>query len=300
MSNSVSRRGFMAFAGAAIAAIALTLAFVPNAFAATLQSYDLYTESTGDFDQHVVLKLNYDENAQVVVDENADLMDGLTIEIAGYDVTSDSYYRPVTAEADGNTLVLNIGNVTTYDEQGNPVGAFTAQYGGVIDVEGVPGGVTVGGQAAPAIDIYTVIPTGVHISMDEDTEGTNNLSAVVDGDANVRGMVHIALYDSSTGSWVPVNSSSTAGNLGVGTYTTHAHNFMALTTADYAANIAAFSLPAGYAITANGSNLQVTGPAGSQLHLYVFDDDMLQGLGWTFSGVVSNDGVMDGYLPGEA
>lgn len=293
MSNSVSRRGFMAFAGAAIAAIALTLAFVPNAFGATLQSYDLYTTSTGDLDQHVILELNYD--GQVAIAQNADVMEDLTIEIAGYDITSDNYKRPVTATASGSTLKLDIGNVE--DANGNAI--FTAQYGGVINVEGVPTGVTVGDATAPEVDIYTVIPTGVHISMDKDTEGTNNLSAVVDGDADVRGMVHIALYDSSTGSWVPVNSSTTAGNLGVGTYTTHAHNFMALTTADYAANIAGFSLPAGYAITANGSNLQVTGPAGSQLHLYVFDDDMLQELGWTFSGVVSNEGVMDGYLPGE-
>lgn len=295
--STISRKGFFAFIGTAIAAVALSLAFAPNAFAATMTGYDLYTESTGDLDQHVILKLNYD--APVAVDEEAYLMDGFTIEIAGYDITSDSYYRPVTAEADGNTLILDIAGVTSYDEEGNPVAGFTAQYGGVINVEGAPAGVTAGGQAVPAVDIYTVIPTGVHISMDENTEGTNNLSAVVDGDANVRGMVHIALYDTSTGSWIPVNSSTTAGNLGVGTYTTHAHNFTALTTADYAASIAGFSLPAGYAITANGSNLQVTGPAGSQLHLYVFDDEMLQELGWTFSGVVSSDGVMDGYLPGE-
>lgn len=216
----------------------------------------------------------------------------MTIEIAGYDITSDSYNRPVTASASGNELVLDIGN--RIDGDGDPV--FTAQYGAVIDVEGVPGGVSVGGSVPESVDIHTVIPSGVEIAMNSG-EGTNSLSATVTHAANVRSMVHVALYDGSTGSLVPVNTSTTAGNLHVGTYNLHAHNFLTQGTDYFASGIAGLTLPAGYGITASGSNLTVTGPAGSALYLYVFDDAMLQSLGWTFDGIVSNDGVMIGYLP---
>lgn len=298
MGNLTSvRKGFMALAGAAIAAVALMLAFVPNAFGATLQSYDLYTTSTGDLDQHVVLELNYD--GEVTIDEPSLVASGMTIKIASYDITSSNYNRPVTATASGNTLKLDIGNVRTQNsETGAWENSFTAIYGGVIDVSGTPIGVYADDEEVPAVDIYTVIPTGVHITMNSGKD-TNDLYATVDQKANVRGMVHIALYNTATGSWVPVNSSATAGNLGVGTYTTHAHMFTTMTEADLAANIAALSLPAGYSISADGANLHVTGPEGSQLQLYVFDDAMLQDMGWTFSGVVSNEGVMDGYLPGQ-
>ena len=121
--STISRKGFFAFIGTAIAAVALSLAFAPNAFAATMTGYDLYTESTGDLDQHVILELKYD--GEVTIDYEDAVMDDLT------------------------------------------------------------------------------------------------------------------------------------------------------------------------------TNLHVTGPEGSQLELYIFDDAMLQDMGWTFNGVVSSDGVMEGYLPGQ-
>lgn len=291
--STISRKGFFAFIGTAIAAVALSLAFAPNAFAATMTGYDLYTESTGDLDQHVILELKYD--GEVTIDDEDAVMSDLTIKIAGYDIKSDTYKRSVDVTSSGNTLKLDIGNV---ESNGTP--AFTAIYGGVIEVSGTPTGVYVGAneEEAPAVDIYTVIPTGVHVTMTSGKD-TNDLYAKVDHKANVRGMVHIALYNTASGSWVPVNSSSTAGNLGVGTYTTHAHMFTTMTEADLAAAIGALSLPSGYAISADGANLHVTGPEGSQLELYIFDDAMLQDMGWTFNGVVSSDGVMEGYLPGQ-
>ena len=178
------------------------------------------------------------------------------------------------------------------------VPGFTAIYGGVIEVDGVPSGVTVGGQTPEGVSIYTVIPTGVHISM-TDGEGTNDLTAVVDHEANARGMVHVGIYNSASGSWVPVNSSTTAGNLGVGAYTTHAHSFFSMTEAALASGMASFALPDGYDITAEGATLHVTGPEGSQLHIVVFDDVFLKQAGATFDGVVSDEGVMEGFLPGE-
>ncbi len=57
------------------------------------------------------------------------------------------------------------------------------------------------------------------------------------------------------------------------------------------------SLPAGYSITANGADLTVTGPEGSELYLYILDDATFQANGQTFNGIVSNDGVWTEYLP---
>lgn len=285
--------------GVAIAAFALALAFAPSALAASVSDPDVrvtsYNEASATVDgsnmQHVVVTVDY--GAAVAIDNAEAVMGGLTVKIAGYDITADNYYRPVTATADGTKLVLDIGNVV------NTSGAFdfTAQYGGVIDIDGTPEGVTAGGTAVGALDVYTVIPTGVHVSMVSGA-GTSNLAATVDSAAVVRGMVHVALYDGATGSMVPVNASTTAGNLGVGAYTTHAHNFMGMTTANFASNIAGFALPEGYSIVADGSDLTVTGPEGSKLYLYVFDDVMLHELGKSFSGIVSDEGVMTDFLPG--
>lgn len=304
MSTFLTRRKFLSLFVAVFAAFTMTMLLAPTAFAGTPTDPD-YSISTynvgpalasGDNAQHVVVTIDYGQTVSVA-DTDA-VMNGLTVEIAGYDITADNYKRPVDVSVSGNTLVLDIGNVYTVDEYGDPVApTFTAQYGGVIEIDGTPTGVTAGVTAVGALDIYTVIPTGVHVSMTGGA-GTSTVSATVDHAANVRGMVHVAVYDASTGNMVPVNSSTTAGNLQVGAYVTHAHAFMTLTTANFASNIAGFSLPAGYGITASGSNLTLTGPTGSELYLYIFDDNMLQSLGWTFSGVVSNDGVMPGFEPG--
>lgn len=287
---TLTRRKLISTIGVAIAAFALALAFAPSALAASVSDPDVRvtSASTGDLDQHVIVTVDY--GAAVAIGDD-DPMGGLTIKIAGYNITADNYYRPATATADGTKLVLDIGNVVSGEDP-----AFTAQYGGVIDIDGTPTGVTAGNAAVGALDVYTVIPTGVHVSM-VSGEGTSSLSATVDGAAVVRGMVHVVLYDGATGSMVPVNTSTTAGNLGVGAYTTHAHNFMTMTTANFASNIAGFSLPAGYGITATGSDLTVAGPEGSKLYLYVFDDVMLHDLGQTFNGIVSSEGVMTDFLP---
>lgn len=303
MSTFLTRRKFLSLFVAVFAAFTMTMLLAPTAFAGTPTDPDYsistYNEAPAvygtDNAQHVVVTIDYGQTVSVA-NTNA-VMDGLTVEIAGYDITADNYYRPVDVSASGNTLVLDIGNVYTDDEIEGLIPYFTAQYGGVIEIDGTPTGVTAGTTAVGALDIYTVIPTGVHVSMTGGA-GTSTVSATVDHAANVRGMVHVAVYDASTGNMVPVNSSTTAGNLQVGAYVMHAHNFMTLTTANFASNIAGFSLPTGYDIAASGSNLTLTGPTGSELYLYIFDDNMLQSLGWTFSGVVSNDGVMPGFEPG--
>lgn len=298
--STISRKGFFAFIGTAIAAVALSLAFAPNAFAATMTGYDLYTyyNGTGDTDQHVVLELQYD-GAVSVAQDAAILGDNFDISIAGNSIASDNYHRNVTATADGNTLKLDVGSVMTQDEYGEwTVPGFTAIYGGVISVWGSPAGVTVDGTTPEPLSIYTVIPTGVHISM-TDGEGSNSLTAVVDEVANARGMVHVAIYNTANGSWVPVNVNTAGGNLGVGAYTTHAHSFFSMDEAALASGMGSFALPEGYSISVSGATINVTGPEGAQLHMYVFDDDFLQAQGLTFNGVVSNEGVMEGYLPGE-
>lgn len=297
---ALTRRKFISVVGTAVATVALALAVAPSAFAASVSDPDVtissYNEASAVVDgsnmQHVKVVVDYGDEVTL---GSVDPMRGLTVKIAGYDIASDNYYRPATATAEGNTLVIDIDNVMDVDTATIP--AFTAQYGGAIDIDGTPAGVKAGGTAVGALDVYSVVPTGVHVSM-ESGAGTSALSATVDHAANVRGMVHVALYDGSTGSLVPVNTSTTAGNLQVGTYTMHAHNFMSQTTADFAASIAGFALPEGYSIAADGSDLTVTGPEGSALYLYIFDDAMLHELGQSFDGIVSNEGVMTDFLPG--
>lgn len=306
MSTKSLSRKFAAMFGMLLATFALALAVgTPTAaFAATpdsptytLSSYNTPDEKVGsDNGQHIVLTIDYGAPVTLEDDTVDAVMGGnFDITIAGYSIKSADYKRPVTAVADGNKLVLDIGNCV----DGNGVPSFTAVYGGVIQVTGTPANVDVDGASPSALSIYTVVPTGIHVSMTAG-EGTSTLSATVDHVANIRGMYHVALYDGATGSMVPVNAGGTAaGNLKVGAYTSHAHKYMTMGTAQFASAIAGFSLPEGYAITANGSDLTVTGPAGSKLYLYIFDDNMLQELGQTFNGVISNEGVMTDFLPGQ-
>lgn len=250
----------------------------PAASAATPDApeYAVSTYSTGNLDQHVVVEVDYGE--PVAVEDSAVAARDLSIEIADHDISSTSYHRDVAVSAEGTKLKLDIGPCV--DAEGTPV--FTAQYAGTITVAGIPRGVTAGGQPAGEIDLYTVIPTGVHVSMTRGA-GTSHVTAVVDSAAHLRGMVHVAIYDASSGSMKPVNANgSTSGAVQAGTYTAHAHNFLTLTEEDYASTIASFELPAGYSMSAQGSTITLTGPEGSQLYLYIFDDAMLRELGWTF------------------
>lgn len=307
--NSVGMREKV-FAGVASAVLALGLAgaaapqsaYADDPVPVYTYSLSTYNENSatvdGDNMQHVRLVIDYAQD--VVLPDWAseeEVMDGLSISIAGYDITSDSYYRPVDVSIENGNLVLDIGNV---EDKTTHAPAFTAIYGGVIDVEGTPGGLTYGedGPEVDAVDIYTVIPTGVEVEMTSG-EDTNNLSATVTHASNVRAMVHYVIYDNATGQMIPVHSGGTgAGNLGVGDQVTHAHAFMTMTPAQIASGMASSAqLPAGYSISADGANLTVTGPEGSKLSLYVFDDVMLQEKGLTFDGVVSTDGVWTEYLP---
>ena len=300
---------FLGVAAATVMALSLSSALaVGQAYAedttpAYTYSLSTYNENSatvdGDNMQHVKLVIDYAQD--VVMDSeatDADVMSGLSISIAGYDITSANYYRPVDVSIENGNLVLDIGNVV--DGPDTKVPSFTAIYGGVIDVEGTPGALTYGedGPEVDAVDIYTVIPTGVSVDM---TSGynTSTLTATVTHASNVRAMVHYVIYDEATGQKIPVHASGVgAGNLGVGDQVTHAHMFMTMTPAQIASGMASSAqLPAGYTITADGANLTVTGPEGSMLSLYVFDDVMLQENGLTFDGVVSTEGVWTEYLP---
>ena len=309
MSNSVSRRGFMAFAGAAIAAIALTLAFVPNAFAASFDDPDISisTESsTGNLDQHVVVTVDYGTALIPAGTTTAALAGNLDITISGYDITSADYNRPLTASVDGSKLILDIGN--RVDASGNA--AFTAIYGGIITIDGAPGVSNGLLQPAGALDVTTVIPTGMTIN-EVSGEGSNNVTATVDHDANVRGMVHIGIYkevtqDDGTTALKPVNANQTGGSIGIGTYTIHAHNFTEMTTSDLAASVRALSItPAPgdegttYTLSGSGNTIQLTSSnPNDKLHIFVVDDTTLSELGQDYNLVVENSGIMPGYEPG--
>ena len=288
----------MAISLMGVAAVAPAYAEEAPAYTYTLSSYNENSATVdGDNMQHVKLVIDYADDVQFAdwaEEAGVNVMDGLDIQIAGYNIESSSYYRPVDANIENGNLVLDIGNVET-----NGAPAFTAIYGGVIDVDGVPTGVTYeDGSAADALDIYTVIPTGVTTEMTAG-EGSSTLSATVTHASNTRAMVHYAIYDASSGDMVPVHAGgTTAGNLGIGDQVTHAHMFMSMTPAQIASGIASgASLPAGYSITANGADLTVTGPEGSELYLYILDDATFQANGQTFNGIVSNDGVWTEYLP---
>lgn len=323
MSASLSKRKYLALIGSMICAVALTMICAPAAFAGTITNPDITVSSYNaapavsgtDNAQHVVVNIDY--GSTVAVEDADNAATGLTITIAGYNITASNYTRPVTASASGTSLVLDIGNVYTTDIYGNTAAAFTAQYGGVIQIYGTPtgvtaGGTTVGALATSASPYKTVIPSGVDIAMTN--AGTSSVTATVDHTANVRSMVHVIVYNRTattvngvtTYTYTPVNSGgTTAGNLAVGAASTHAHNFMTMTTAQLASG--AYSalnavMPSGYsmAYAAGTSSFTVSGPSGSSLYVYVFDDSMLNTLGWNFTGVVSNSGVMTEYLPAES
>ena len=317
MGHTYTRKKFISLVATMVATLALTLTLAPAAFAASVTDPDITVSSynvapvvyASDNAQHVVVTIDYGETVEIESLNN--VMSGLTIKIAGYDITSSTYYRPVEVRSEGSELILDIGN-----RESNGANAFTAIYGGVIQISGTPTGVMVDDEQVGAIassdsPYKTVIPTGVHIA---DTKGssTNVVTATVDSPASIRGMVHVVLYNkttvtnedgSQTVTYTPVNSNgSSSGNLQVGAVVTHAHNFMTLTDANYAANISsALSavLPTGYSIayTSGAESFTVTGPVGTDLYVYVFDDVMLKDLGMSFTGVVSNAGVWTEYLP---
>lgn len=276
-----------------VIACACVIGVVPAAFAATASptGYSISTEATGEYDQHVLVTVDYGSAVNITSEEA--LQGSLTgasptatITIAGRDITSDAYYRPVTFSASGNSLIIDIGNCE--DALGAP--AFTAQYSGVIDVDGTLAGVTVGGDTLAPLDIYTVIPTGVALTATG--QGTDEVTATVSHLANVRGMVHIGIYEKNgSGTLVPISPS--AGVINVYTYVIHAHNFTTMTLSQYASAIAALSLPTGYTIGASGDTITLTSSdSSSQLYLYIFDDDLLQDLDQTFTGVNTGEGEM--------
>lgn len=268
--------------GMGVVAIATALSVTP-AFAASIDDpdYSLSTYSTGNLDQHVVLTVDYG-SAVAVEDTTQTAVFGtndLAITIAGRDITSTSYYRPVTISASGNTLVFDIGNCVS-----NGTASFTAQYNGIITAVGTPQGVTAGGEAVGALDIENVIPTGVALTTTG--EGTSSLSATVSHVANVRGMVHIGIYEkNASGKLVPI--STTAGTIGCYTYTIHAHSFVTMAASDYAASMASLSLPSGYSISASGDTVTLTSSdSSSQLYMYIFDADSLSSLNTDFKTLV--------------
>jgi hypothetical protein len=285
----------------AILSLVMMFAFAPFAYGAQAAPNYPYTVSTyhgtspsADLDQHVVVKIDY--GAPVVLTASPDhVADPLAIYIAGRDIKSSTYLRPVTASVSGdddNILVLDIGNVV--DESGNP--AFTAQFNGILRLSGVPA-VTVDGNIPRTEDITTVIPTGVSVT---DFAIENGVQARVDTPANVRGMVHIGIYAQQTqgGPLTPLWDGSDTGDSGAKTYTIHAHNFSTMSTDDLARLIGGISsdshLPLGVSITYSGNSLvTLTGPSGAAAYyVYIFDDDLLKAHGTDYETVVANGGVL--------
>lgn len=264
----------------ATCAIAMGMSSV--AYAATTPDYTLSTYSTGEYDQHVVVTLDYGE--EVILADNANVQtvdDNVAITIAGRDITSSDYNRPVTVSIDGTKLVFDIGNCV----DANGAATFTAQYSGVITLTGTPQNITIDGDDPDALNITTLSPTGVALTQTS-SGNTGSVTYNVSHTANVRGMVHVGIYkEDANGKLIPINP--TAGTINCYTYTTHAHAFTTLTAANYATSIAGFSLPTGYSITASGDSFTLTGPSTEKLHVYIFDSVSLKTLNTDYTSVVN-------------
>ncbi|MGI6720988.1 MAG: hypothetical protein ACOX4I_00300 [Anaerovoracaceae bacterium] len=272
-----------------------------------MTSYKLATYSgrevndAQDLNQHVELTLTFngdvaitDEdalNASIFPDSGSAAAPSEVIKIAGSSIASnidaDYYYRPCTYKADGNQLIIDIGNVV--DKNGNP--DFTAIYNGSFTAEGTLNGITVGGESGPvAVNIAeTRIPIGIKMKNVNDdnnnpTWDTSKLTMQLTHKANVRGMYHFAVYKVSSEStdeapvYIPVTTSK--GQMGQYTVTSHAHMFYDMDTTTLAKSMTSAlnaSLIDGYTATVDGSNITITSEnTNDKLRMYIFDDNYLQ------------------------
>ncbi len=310
MGSIMTRKKFVSLVAAMVATLALTLAFAPAAFAlpgtpvsGAFSNYKIETYSTGatadarNLNQHV--KITLKGSSEIEELDQAAIMASLTesdptctITIAGRNIMSADYKRVPTVSidpADSKNLIIDLGPCVDSDDNA----IFTAQYSGVIVASGYVSGVsTANGATTFPVSLNTVIPTGFGLNVSG--EGTNQLTISVSSLANVRGMVHLAIYkDTNTASdsitYTPI--SSTAGTIQAFTYTIHAHAFHTMAASAYLNAISALSLPTGYSISVasydsdnNPASLTITGPSDVELYMGVYDDDLLQSMGWSFTG----------------
>ncbi len=313
MGAVLTRKKFVSLVATMVATLALTLAFAPSAFAlpgtpvsGAFSNYKIETYSTGategarNLNQHVKITLkgsseidDIDQSAVMNSFTGTEESDPTcTITIAGRNIMGADYKRVPTVSidpTDSKNLIIDLGPCV--DANGDAI--FTAQYSGVIVASGYLSGVsTTNGATTFPVSLNTVIPTGFGLNVSG--EGTNQLTISVSSLANVRGMVHLAIYkDTNTASdsitYTPI--SSTAGTIQAFTYTIHAHAFHTMAASAYLNAISALSLPTGYSISVasydsdnNPASLTITGPSDVELYMGVYDDDLLQSMGWSFTG----------------
>lgn len=258
------------------------------------ESYSLSTYSEGstdsdkDLNQHVVLTLNYSDTV-AITDETAlnDAIFGatptLTIKIAGYSINSASYYRPCTYSADGNSLLIDIGNcVTTTD--GVTSASFTAMYNGSFTASGSLSGISIGDTSTDsAVSIAeTRIPIGITLTPVSGWD-TNSVTVQVSHTANVRGMYHFVVYkvtDDTTSPVTVLPATTAPGQLNAYTLTSHAHLFYSMSASTLAANMVSVmssSLLSGYTATIDNDTINVTSTNSSdKLRIYIYDDNFIQ------------------------
>jgi hypothetical protein len=287
-------------------------------------SYGIVADATDDSTpaleiatQYVEVRFTY--NGQVFIADPAAAVDDFYIAIAGNPITASQ--RPLTVSADGNDLVLTIGpNAVTPPP--------TAIQGGIITITAtatdLAADIVVSPNNTPtAIDLTTLIPGGTALAAGSFAgEGNNPVSVDIATRPQVRGIVNIGIYKAGPGTTlVPIDLTvndqladlSSGFANGLNAYPAHFPNFQTATPATTAADIAytltngespggmaAVAIAEGYTITASGSTLTVTGPAGEEaLYIYIVDDELIKalaraGYSTTYTTLAANGGILPG------
>ncbi|MDR3365064.1 MAG: hypothetical protein LBS91_09025 [Clostridiales Family XIII bacterium] len=232
------------------------------------------------------------------------------------------YWDITTPYLPAGDLAVRLGGSTTWPEVVSGAGTDTltvdlgpayALMTGILNITSeFNGAITIDGDPIAEISLDTVAPTGVNFdanSLQAEQIPAEGVATVrVKHTANVRGMVHIGLYSSKNpiGPLLPL--STTIGNAGVYTFTTHAHDFANQNDEDFATDIVnavngSGSLPAGYTIAVDANDpavITLTSADDTQfVWIYIFDDDLIQALNNGSAGGITYDSIVTalGVLP---
>lgn len=260
------------------------------AFGATAQvdyiSHTIVPSSTPgnqDATQTVTVTLEYKDT--VTVTDPVAILTDLVITVGGSSIDPSR----LTVTPSGDDLIIAIG----------PDPSFTAVYNAEIIIS-TPKGVhlQVGGVDVDNVDFDSIVPLGIGTTS---TPGVGEATLKINSQAQIRGMFYVGLYIESGSDLNPQAVNPSAGGFGVYVYTSHDHDFYT-TNPDAIAktivsDIQSAGLATGYSVgidssDPSGTTILFTGPSNQTLHIYLFDDNLLNESGISFPDARTAGGVI--------
>lgn len=304
--NDFSKKSTKIAAG--ILACMLILALVP-AFAmnqaraavtasADFTSYEISIVDNVDYGPQA-LRIAYEYDDEVYIEG--------TIDSYKITINGGPSNRATDFAAEGNWFVI-------YLEAGTYTSVYNARLTVDVSLEDhvyIGGGSASGGVQATDISSdpstgnfpETVIPLCATFETGY-TPGDESTSVDVESLPAGNGMIHVGLYTlvgGSTGHLEPIYTGTSSDPIQVNTYPVFVDNYTNLSDeADLAALIvkyvgSAANLPNNYTLEASGATLTLTNATapGLPMYIYIFDDNLLQNIGYTYQEIIDAGGVLE-------